>query len=433
MRQFSNSDTSSGSKTQDNMTGIGAWFSSTNNTVLNLTASGNRKGLVVDFSDNTFDNVHAFPIGLPATPNPTVREWIDIELNAGNNIFNNTYLDHGEVWANDPRNVFMNGRIVNIAVPRTSISSAFVIPVPAGCASPCDLSKWGPLVIDGLWYNNDVTSPPANSGVPTLFKYWEPAGSGTSFAGHAPLELAADQGSYFSNTRDFYGAGSTNTAVTHFYGGNNREALIQLQDASTPPGKTNGFGSLGGCAVVNTGGIDVPICAGATPPTTVSASPPALYFNSAGGSMTTLYVKQSGSGATGWSGVSTIPAIYAGNSGSVQQAGNTTNYYIPMGQSASGNTLLNFIAKMTVPVAGTAGNLKVVSSAPGSGQSYTITLYAGNTATSLTCTISGTATQCSDTTDFPAFTAGQDMSLQIVTSSGAASAPFRWGLTFQGQ
>ncbi len=39
-----------------------------------------------------------------------------------------------------------------------------------------------------------------------------------------------------------------------------------------------------------------------SPETVITASPPALYLNRSGGAGTTLYVKESGTGNTGWIG-----------------------------------------------------------------------------------------------------------------------------------
>jgi hypothetical protein len=77
-------------------------------------------------------------------------------------------------------------------------------------------------------------------------------------------------------------------------------------------------------------------------------------------------------------------------------------------------------------VSGVFSNLYVhVAAAPGTGNTDTFTLYIGNptqmTATSVTCTISGSANSCSDTTDSALITAGQAWAVQVVTSANASN------------
>lgn len=66
-----------------------------------------------------------------------------------------------------------------------------------------------------------------------------------------------------------------------------------------------------------------------------------------------------------------------------------------------------------------------VGAAPGGGQTATITLLTGSYGllipTSVTCSITGSATSCSDTTHIATITAGQSWAIQVVMSSGAVS------------
>lgn len=67
--------------------------------------------------------------------------------------------------------------------------------------------------------------------------------------------------------------------------------------------------ALNGSAVGNTttqlvtlgNGLNIYVGSG-SPNGVLAASPPSIYFNSAGGAGTTMWVKESGSGDTGWVG-----------------------------------------------------------------------------------------------------------------------------------
>lgn len=76
-----------------------------------------------------------------------------------------------------------------------------------------------------------------------------------------------------------------------------------------------------------------------------------------------------------------------------------------------------------VPVGNTFANLHVFGATnPGTSQTYTVTLYSGGT-TALTCSYTGSAQSCTDTNHFANVnTAGSNVSLQVVTSSGANAA-----------
>jgi hypothetical protein len=80
----------------------------------------------------------------------------------------------------------------------------------------------------------------------------------------------------------------------------------------------------------------------------------------------------------------------------------------------------------TVPFTGTTTNLNVaVAAAPGTGHTVIATLYTGVygslASTALTCTISGSATSCSDATHQINIVAGTAWAIQLVVSSGATS------------
>lgn len=87
------------------------------------------------------------------------------------------------------------------------------------------------------------------------------------------------------------------------------------------------------------------------------------------------------------------------------------------------------VASEPVPTAGHASHLFVsMTSAPGSGETYTFTLIHNGVASSLAATVSGTATSASDTTDSVALSAGDMIAIEVNPSSGASgSAHVSWG------
>ena len=92
-----------------------------------------------------------------------------------------------------------------------------------------------------------------------------------------------------------------------------------------------------------------------------------------------------------------------------------------------------FSSALVMSRAGTIKNLYLYSigGAPGVGQTYTATMMLNNVAQTLTCTISGTATnKGSDTTNSFTVLADQRISLRIVASGGATTSAFTLGFTF---
>jgi hypothetical protein len=104
----------------------------------------------------------------------------------------------------------------------------------------------------------------------------------------------------------------------------------------------------------------------------------------------------------------------------------TPAYFFPAGSVIF--TALS-AASEPVPTAGHAKYLFVyMSSAPGSGQSYTFTLIHNGATSTLAATVSGSATTASDTTDSVALAAGDTISMEVNPSSGATgSAQVSWG------
>lgn len=100
-----------------------------------------------------------------------------------------------------------------------------------------------------------------------------------------------------------------------------------------------------------------------------------------------------------------------------------TTYAAPSNCGSSGNAEAD--QRFPSPIAGTARNLYVNSnSAPGAGETYTITLRLNGANTSVTCTISGAAaTTCSDTSNTATVAAADRITFSVVASAGAANLP----------
>lgn len=101
-------------------------------------------------------------------------------------------------------------------------------------------------------------------------------------------------------------------------------------------------------------------------------------------------------------------------------AASSTTYCATSGCNASSN-----IAALST-VAGSVSNLYFsVANAPTGGQTIVVTLNVGTygllVPTTVTCTISGTATSCSDTTHLASISPGQSWAISAVLSSGAVS------------
>jgi hypothetical protein len=82
-----------------------------------------------------------------------------------------------------------------------------------------------------------------------------------------------------------------------------------------------------------------------------------------------------------------------------------------------------------IPAAGTVKNLYVLAQqGPGTGNSWTMTVRRNSNDTSVTCTISGTSTTCSDTSHTAVFAAGDLFSISVTGSGGAK--PGVWSAVF---
>lgn len=113
------------------------------------------------------------------------------------------------------------------------------------------------------------------------------------------------------------------------------------------------------------------------------------------------------------------------SSGTLSQAQNTTQFVLTLNNATEASI------QALCPASGTFKNLFVQATAPASGQTLTATWRVNNTSTAITCTITGPATTCNDTTHTAACTAGQPYSLQSVTSAtSGAIASLDGGIQF---
>jgi len=104
----------------------------------------------------------------------------------------------------------------------------------------------------------------------------------------------------------------------------------------------------------------------------------------------------------------------------------TPTYFFPAG---SVTFTASNVASEPVPTAGHASKLFVyMTSAPGTGQSYTFTLLHNGIASTLTAAVSGSATTASDTTHSVALSAGDTIAIEVNPTSGAtSSSQVAWG------
>lgn len=131
-------------------------------------------------------------------------------------------------------------------------------------------------------------------------------------------------------------------------------------------------------------------------------------------------------------GESTIP----GSTRTSTIAANSTVYMGIQGCAAPNSTLNN--RDQVMPTGGVIDDFYVkLNAAPGAGQSVTFTLMKNGADTSVTCTVSDSATSCTDLTNTASFVATDTVALKAVTSATAtarmASWSFRWLPTIDGE
>ncbi len=99
--------------------------------------------------------------------------------------------------------------------------------------------------------------------------------------------------------------------------------------------------------------------------------------------------------------------------------GVATLYLRSLGQAATGTTETDLLV---APRAGTVRNLRCfLKIAPGGADTVINTVRVNGAAIVTTCTISGAATSCADTTNTSAVAAGNRISIESVSSAGTAS------------
>jgi hypothetical protein len=114
--------------------------------------------------------------------------------------------------------------------------------------------------------------------------------------------------------------------------------------------------------------------------------------------------------------------------GSIGNLSGGTQFLAPEGLGAPTGDLSNDANASALP--SRAGNLDItVSTAPGSGASWTVGLLLGGSSTNVSCTISDLNTSCSDTTDTQTISAGQRVAILVQGSNGPTPARVTFGWT----
>ena len=133
-------------------------------------------------------------------------------------------------------------------------------------------------------------------------------------------------------------------------------------------------------------------------------------------------------GATGADGVSTAVLLFGGSAGN-KQAADTT---LVMSPGNGNGTALVDTDGLGIPLPdGTLSRLLVkAGGAPGTGESFTITVTVDGSATAITCTIADSDTSCSDLVNTDPVTAGEAVNVISVSTSGATPQKLSYSLSF---
>ncbi|MGF6764078.1 hypothetical protein P3T24_004409 [Paraburkholderia sp. GAS33] len=251
-------------------------------------------------------------------------------------------------------------------------------------------------------------------------------------AGVVQLAVGNSQFSTYSNDISVAGV-LTNASITNnlFYvGGSNSGVVINNASATDYNISNNQF--LPGFSPASPNGVAV-LAAGAG-----SNIITGDIFNSLGTGISLS------SSANGW-GIG--ENSFAGNS--VNFSNTSTSYVLKNGANVSGNGCGAGLAAATTYYLGmclatttesstwmiasqplTAGNLSIkLTSAPGGSITTTATLRVNGASTGVTCTITGSASACADTTHIVGLALGNEYDVQIATGSGAATTAASWSLT----
>jgi hypothetical protein len=102
-----------------------------------------------------------------------------------------------------------------------------------------------------------------------------------------------------------------------------------------------------------------------------------------------------------------------------------------MGMFAGNLSATEVQVQNVVPTNGTVGNFfAFVETAPGGANSWVFTVRKNGVNTAVTCTLSGTAQQCGDTTHTIAFNQGDLISVLVTTATSPATSHGQWTATF---
>ena len=108
-----------------------------------------------------------------------------------------------------------------------------------------------------------------------------------------------------------------------------------------------------------------------------------------------------------------------------------TQYLAVMGMGSAAPATAEGDRKELTASGGTLKNLRMeVATAPGAGTSRAFTLRKNGANTAVTCTISGTATSCTDTANSVAVVAADDVSVSSVPTSSPLTSVASWTLVF---
>jgi hypothetical protein len=139
---------------------------------------------------------------------------------------------------------------------------------------------------------------------------------------------------------------------------------------------------------------------------------------------------QGATGATGAAGAAGVNrnVIGGGDGGCGTLAGPATDW---VGMFGANCVTTEAQSQLPMPAAGTVQELHAtLSAAPGSGNSVTFTIRKNGASTAVACSISGTATSCSDPNNATGFSTGDLLSVQITDTAGVA-ADIHYGWTSQ--
>lgn len=125
-----------------------------------------------------------------------------------------------------------------------------------------------------------------------------------------------------------------------------------------------------------------------------------------------------------------MTSVLLGNQGT---ADSTNRTGVVVGGAGWSSPASNSYLDQVISSAGTLQNLRVLLSvAPGSGKSYTVTLYKNGSSTGITVTISDSATSGSDTTHTVTVAAGDKIRYQYTTSGTPATTQMNCSLEYVG-